>query len=375
MRRPLVVMVAVAALLGGCGIGAADLPLPGSSVGGPTYGLTAEFDDALNLSIGAPVKLRGVPIGRVRSVESRNFTASVRMDIKTRHRLHEGATARLRSTTPLGELFVEMDDSDGAATLADGARLTTGSTSTAPSIEDSMAATSLLLNGGNLTQLGTIIKETNTALDGRQTTARDLLTRLTTTTEAFASSADDITQVLTALASVSATLDRRENTINAALEDVTPAARTLRRNTDELVDLLSGVSDLGAVSKRVIDTTQADLLQVLDQAGPVLDQLLTLREDLGPNLDDLVRFAELLDRGVPTDYLNSYLFIDDSLRLGLPGSEEPTVGGDPTTAPSPATLDIPSLGDLLGGFPAAGVPSAGDNPLTGLLGTLLGGDS
>lgn len=368
MRRLVVAGAALAVLLAGCGVGADDLPLPGSSVGGPTYRLTAEFDDALNLSIGAPVKLRGVPIGRVRSVESRDFTARVEMDLRTSHRLHAGTTARLRSTTPLGELFVEVDDAAGTAVLADGAVLDTGSTSTAPSIEDSMAATSLLLDGGNLTQLGTIVKETNAALDGRQSTARDLLSRLSTTTAAFAASSDDISRVLRALAGVSSTLDRRRSTIDAALRDVAPAAKVLRRNTDRLSDLLAGVADLGEVSRRVIDTTQADLLQILDQAGPVLDELLSVRRQLGPGLDDLVRFADLLDRGVPTDYLNTYLVIDDSLQLGLPGSSPPTVsdGAPDEEGAAPGLLDVPGLDDLLG----TDAPAAG---LTDLLGTLLGG--
>ncbi len=108
----------------------------------------------------------------------------------------------------------------------------------------------------------------------------------------------------------------------------------------------------------------------------MLDELLSLRTELGPNLDDLVRFAELLDRGVPTDYLNTYLFIDDSLRLGLPGSEEPTAGRDPgaPVEPAPPVLDVPGLGDLLGGS----APSGAAEPvqgLTDLLGTLLGGQS
>ena len=62
MRRLFVVLAAVTALAG-CGPTAADLPLPGSSLRGSSYEIRAEFDDALNLAVGAPVKVNGVTVG------------------------------------------------------------------------------------------------------------------------------------------------------------------------------------------------------------------------------------------------------------------------------------------------------------------------
>ena len=52
------------------------------------------------------------------------------------------------------------------------------STSAAPTIEDTMTSVSLVLNGGGLSQLETIVREANLVLDGNEGTARDLLGRL-----------------------------------------------------------------------------------------------------------------------------------------------------------------------------------------------------
>ncbi|MDQ3155207.1 MAG: MCE family protein [Actinomycetota bacterium] len=358
-------IVLASLVLTGCGVGADDLPLPGTSVSGASYRISAVFDDALNLPIGAQVKLHGVPVGKVRTVESRDFKARIGLELRSANRLHKGATARLRSTTPLGELYVEIDDPKSGEALADGDVLGTEATSTAPSIEDSMAAASLLLNGGNLGQLRSIVRETNKAFDGRELDARDLLTRLTTTTAAFESSSGDIERALAALASVSTQMNKRESTINAALRDVAPAAKVLRDNTEELSDLLVGIKGLGSVSQRVVDRTHEQILEILRQTGPILDELLVVKDEFGPGLSDLVRFAELLDRGVPTDYLNTYLYFDDSIGLGVP-AEVPGLGGLPT-------LDTPGLPDL--GLPDLGLlPSQGTTPkqpdigLGGLLG-------
>ena len=369
MRR-LVALVALA-LTAGCSTTAQDLPLPGSGVGGPTYRVVAMFDDALNLADGAPVKLHGVTIGRVREVSPANFTAKVTLELRESTPVHEGATARLRATTPLGELFVQIDDAESGSRLRDGATLGVDSTSAAPTIEDTMTSASLLLNGGGLGQLETIVREANLVLDGNEGTARDLLGRMLRTAEAFNESNEDIDATLDALAELSTILNRRSDTINAALEEIAPAARVLRKNTDELVDLLQSVERFGDVTAGVIEATRDDLLETLRKFGPVFDELNSLDEDLGPGIDTLVHFAGLIDRGVPTDYLNTHLHfqLDDSFAglLATPGVATPGSDGPGGLAAPP--LVPPKLLDGLTPRPSTETPGL----LGGLLG-LFGGD-
>jgi phospholipid/cholesterol/gamma-HCH transport system substrate-binding protein len=165
------------------------------------------------------------------------------------------------------------------------------------------------------------------------------------------------------LTRTSTTLNRRSDTINAALEDIAPAARVLRKNTDELVDLLRSIERFGEVTTDVIETTRDDLLETLRKFGPVFDELNSLDEDLGPGIDTLVHFAGLIDRGVPTDYLNTHLHfqLDDSLGglfavpgVATPGLEEPGgLAGAPLVPPDLLTppAEKPGLfGGLLGLF-------------------------
>ena len=365
MRR-LVALVALA-LTAGCSTTAQDLPLPGSGVGGPTYRVVAMFDDALNLADGAPVKLHGVTIGRVREVSPENFTAKVTLELRESTPVHEGATARLRATTPLGELFVQIDDAESGSRLRDGATLGVESTSAAPTIEDTMTSASLLLNGGGLGQLETIVREANLVLDGNEGTARDLLGRMLRTAEAFNESNEDIDVTLDALADLSTTLNRRSDTIDAALEDVAPAARVLRKKTDELVDLLKSIERFGDVTTEVIEATRDDLLETLRKFGPVFDELNSLDDDLGPGIDTLVHFAGLIDRGVPTDYLNTHLHfqLDGSLAglldlpVAAPGMLDPDGRGGLNSTPlvppnvltpRPGTEEPGLLGGLFGLF-------------------------
>ncbi len=365
MRKP-VALAALAALAAGCSTTAQDLPLPGSGMSGSTYRVVAKFEDALNLADGAPVKLHGVTIGRVREVTPENFTAKVILDLRSTTPVHDGATARLRATTPLGELFVQIDDAESGARLRDGAVLGVESTSAAPTIEDTMTSASLLLNGGGLGQLETIVREANLVLDGNEGTARDLLGRMLRTAEAFNASDEDIDATLDALADLSTTLNKRSDTIDAALEDIAPAARVLRANTDELVDLLKSIEQFGDVTTDVVEATRDDLLETLQKFGPVFDELNSLEDELGPGIDTLVHFAGLIDRGVPTNYLNTYLHfqVDGSLGglLQSPSVTTPDPDGEGALKGTPLVLP-----ELLGGLSPK--PST-EKP--GLLGGLLG---
>jgi len=361
--KRLVVAIVAVVVLAGCSTTASDLPLPGGGVDGPTYELKAEFEDALNLAVGAPVKVDGVTVGRVRDVEVRDFTAHVTLVVKRSTPLREGAEARLRSTTPLGELFVQIDDAAAGTRLVSGSTLGTDDTSVAPTIEDTMTSASMLINGGGLGQLQTIVREANAALGGHEASTREVLGRLASTAAQFNASSDDIDSAVDALAAVSGELNRRRDTINGALEDLAPAAKVLRVNTDELADLLSGVDELGTTAIRVVDATREDILKTLHEIGPVLDEFSTLETSFGPGLSDLVTFGKLIDHGVPGDFLNTYLYFQDTLVLGdttLPkvGDELRKLVEKPAATPTPDAepdgsrgIGLGGLLDLLGGTP------------------------
>jgi len=362
--------ILVTVVASGCSTSAQDLPLPGSRVSGPTYSLGADFEDALNLAVGAPVKVDGVTVGRVRDVSAADFVAKVDLDVRDSTVLHEGATARLRATTPLGELFVQIDDADDGERLRDGDRLGAKSTSAAPTIEDTMTSASLVINGGGLGQLQTIVREANLTLGGREDTARDVLGRMARTAHALNESSDDIDAALDALADLSGTLNRERDTTNDALRDIAPAARTLRANTDELVKLLRGIEDFGEVTTDTIDRTRADLLSVLNHMGPVFDELNAIEDELGPGIDTLLAFAKLVDRGVPTDWLNTYLHFQLDLSIGLPGTP---AGTPPVLAPDLVGEDKGlGLGGSGLGQPLTPTPGPAAQKPSGLLGRLLG---
>jgi len=344
-----VLLLVALALLTGCGPTLADLPLPGSGVSGDTVKVTMEFDEALNLARGAQVRVNGVDSGKVRSVTTHDFKAFAVLDVRKSAQMRAAATARLRYTTPLGELFVEVTNPAGGPLVRDGAVLPAKQTTTAPTVEDALASASLLINGGGLNQLQTVTEELNAAIGGREDNVRELMDRADTFLTQANATTGDIDRALTALATVSKVLNDNRSTIDAAMTDIRPAAKVLRQNTPGLTRLLARLADFSGTANHVVGATRAQILQMLREVSPVLDEFEANKDTLGPSLRALVELNDELNAAIPGDYANMKLEMQmDKVTLpsllGAPGS-----AADPGTTPK------------------------GSNPVTDLLSSLLGG--
>lgn len=367
--------------LSGCSTTMRDLPVPGTGVSGDTIEVKAEFTEALNLAQGAPVKVNGVDMGKVKEITVDDFTAEATLTLKADAGLRDGAQARLRYTTPLGELFVDVTNPATGEVLGDGARLELEDTETAPTVEDALAQASLLINGGGLAQLQTVTEELNTALNGNEGDYRALLDRATVfLTEANATTRS-IDGVLTSLSSLSKTLSSREDTINRAVKEIRPAAKVLRERTPQLTELLAEVERFSGAANSTVNATRDQLLTLLKEIEPVLAEFAKNRGTFDESLRAVIRAASAADEVVATDYLNISLELHlDGLDAG--GLVQGTLGGilkllglDPKAPGLGGIFDGLGLGGLLG-RPASTTPrGAADTAGPVGLGSLLGAPS
>lgn len=365
MRR-LVAGAGLVVLLGAttaCGPTLGDLPLPGTGVSGDTVTLTMDFDNALNLAKGATVKVDGVDAGRVIKVTAEDFHAKTTVKVKKSAHMLQGATARLRYTTPLGELYVDVTNPPSGAPIHSGQTLTLQETSTAPTVEDALSQASLLINGGGLGQLETVTTELNKALGGKEGTWRDLLSQTSSFMAQVNATSGDIDRALNALNSTSQTLHARQDTINRALTEITPAANTLREETPNFTKLLTALNAFAAQANSTVDASRSNILNAIQEATPTLQALAAQQPDWNASLTQLAALGSDVNTIVPGDWLN----LDVTLRItpnqlftSLPG------GSGGTSTP-------PSGGGLLGGGGGGGGGAGGGGLLGGVLGGLTGG--
>lgn len=321
--RPLLtrlVPVLLALLLAGTGcsaLNAENIPAMGVEDG---YEVTVMFPDALNLADGAAIKVDGATVGRVSDVATEDFQAKVTLHINGDTRLPEGTVFRLRPSTALGELFVEIIRGEGGGTIAPGAVVPVSATRSAPTVEDGLAAASLLINGGSLGQIKTIVDEVNTSLEGRTGTVRDFINNTNRLLGTFNRNKGDIGTLLEALSTVSRDLNRREDDINRAIRMAAPVSKVLRRNSGDVTALITKLAGMTKKVDGLVGATGEDLKVTLRELGPVVDTLQNSKGQAKAALLKATSLAGKLDRAIPTDYLNLMLVLRLSGNFGLAGA-------------------------------------------------------
>jgi phospholipid/cholesterol/gamma-HCH transport system substrate-binding protein len=375
-RRLVATAVAAVVLpaLAGCQ-GAYDLTLPGGGAGGPSYHVTVELADALDLVPQSAVKVDDVTVGSVESIELHGWTARVRLRVQDRVRLPDNATAELKQTSLLGEKYVALQAPTGAkpvGRLADGDVIPLSRTGRSTEVEEVLGALSLLLNGGGVAQLKTIETELNAALHGNESTVRDLLGRLDDVVGSLDAQKSQIVRAIDSIDDLSATLAKRQGDIATALEDLPAGLKVLADQRRQLTTMLTALSDLGDVGSRVIRASTDDTVANLRALQPVLTKLNEAGDSLPASLELLLTypFPDQALAAMKGDYTNLHLTLDLDLRslLGLTGLDAgglglpalPGVSGLPDLSTVPGLADLPGVGGLA--LPKAGeqkVPAPG----------------
>ncbi len=383
--RAVFALVAAAGLLAGCSV--TDAALPGGAPSGPSYRVTAEFSDVLDLVPQAAVKVNDVTVGSVESLSLSGWTARVRLRIDQNVKLPANATAAIRQTSLLGEKFVALSDPPDqppAGRLANGADIPLARTGRTVEVEEVLAALGMLLNGGGLAQLKTINEELAKALAGREPQVTDALDQLDTFLAGLDAQKADIQRAIDALDRFSAHLSEQRGTIAAGIASIDPGLTVLAQQREQLTGALTALSGLSTVGTQVIDASREATLSSLRSLHPLLDQLVRAGDDLPKALNFMLTypFPPNVTGAVSGDYVRLHVTLNldgatilaNLLTAPPPGSTPP-----PAKAGQPAVPAVPAVPGVTAPLPGAspspnpsGGGGPGGGPVCGLLGILTG---
>ena len=331
-------MMAGALALGGCGFSLQSLPKIGG-ISGSTYPVRAQFANVLNLPVDAQVRLGAEVVGEVGDISTHDFAADVTMRIKGSVALVQGTTAEVRFDNPLGDEYILLQAPASAATaqrLPSGALIPESQTSTAPTVEDTFGALSLLLNGGGLNQLQTIIHELNNTFNGNQPQVRSLLSTINAAVTTLAGGQGPVDNALVAIENLSQKLNGNGGagaaTIGQGVDTIAPAIGVLASENTDISDLLSSLSNLGAAGTAVAEQAGQNSVNDVKDLLPVVNQLNAVAQQLGPDLAELSQFETETPKVAPGDYLQVSVIAN----VILPAGEDCTVGAACTPAGTPA---------------------------------------
>jgi len=281
-RNPVVigaVSLAVIALLILAAFRAQDLPLIG---GGDTY--YAAFSESGGLKPNDEVRIAGVRVGKVETVELDGDHVKVTFRVATDSEFGDETHAAIKVKTLLGAMYLALEPA-GSGQLDDGAEIPVERTTSPYDVIDAfsgLAETSERIDTDQLaTSLTTLADLTrNTPEEFRE--ALDGVSQLSSN---IAARDDQINSLLKNLQRVSSVLDERDADIVALMEDSDILFRALVARREAVHDLLVSTSTLSTELTTLIQQSRDDLKPALIHLERVV-AVLNKNED---NLDNSLR--------------------------------------------------------------------------------------
>ncbi|MDT5253926.1 MAG: phospholipid/cholesterol/gamma-HCH transport system substrate-binding protein [Mycobacterium sp.] len=275
----------VVAGLSGCGWhGLNTLPLPGTAGGGPgSFTIEAQLPNVTNLQPNSRVRVGDVTVGNVTKVEMQGWHALLTITLDHDVDLPANATVKLGQTSLFGSLHVELAPPTNAAPqgkLHDGSLIPLAAASTYPSTEQTLAAISLVLNGGGVGQVQDITEALSTAFAGRADDLRSLITQLDKYVGYLNDQKDDIIAAADSLNNLVGQIAAQKPVLDKALKTIPDALAVLSDQRKTIADAITQLGKFSALTADTVNQTKTALVQELTDVGPVLKSL----ADAGPAL-------------------------------------------------------------------------------------------
>jgi phospholipid/cholesterol/gamma-HCH transport system substrate-binding protein len=349
VRQALAVLVA-ACVLTSCGWrGIANVPLPGGPGTGPgSYTVYVQMPDTLALNVNSRVRVADVFVGTVRSIEMKNWVATLTLRIQRDVQLPKNATAKIGQTSLLGSQHVELaaPPNPSPQLLKDGDTIPLKNSSAYPTTERTLASIATVLRGGGIPNLDVIQNEVYNILTGRADQIRDFLGKLDTFTKRLNEQRDDITRAIDSTDRLLAYVSARSDVLDRVLTELPPLIKHFADTRDLFINAVESTGRLAADADQTLSAARGNLhsdLQLLQRplwqlgrAAPYVVGALTVALSAPFEIDNVPKVV----RG---DYINLGGYLDLTLSAldnavftgtGLSGSLralEQSWGRDPAT--------------------------------------------
>ena len=271
-------VVVIAANLSSCGWrGVNSLPLPGTQGHGPgSFVVQAQLPDVTNIQQNSRVRVGDVTVGNVTNIERQGWHALVTMRIDGDVVLPANATATVGETSLLGSMHIELappTKTEPQGHLHAGSLIALDKGAAYPTTEQTLAAVSLLLNGGAIGRIQDITEAFSTAFAGREDDLRSFIQRFHTFITGLNAQKDDIIAATDSLNRLAAQFAEQKPVVDKALRTIPDALELLNNLHDHFADATVELGKFLSVVGDAADRSKDALTSELNSLGPVLESL------------------------------------------------------------------------------------------------------
>jgi phospholipid/cholesterol/gamma-HCH transport system substrate-binding protein len=318
-RNPVIIgaiSIAVILLLILAAFRAQDLPVIG---GGDTY--TAAFAEAGGLKADDPVRIAGVRVGKVDSIELEGDHVKVSFRVKTDSQFGTETGASIRVNTLLGAMYLALEPA-GSGQLDSGKEIPVSRTS---SPYDVVKAFSGLAETADQIDTDQLARSLTTLSDLTRNTPEEFkaaLSGVARLSSNIADKNDRINLLLTNLQRVSTVLNARDDDIIDLMKQSDSLFQALVARRDAIHNLLVSTSSLSSELSALVRQSRADLHPALTQLDDVVG-ILNKNED---NIDNSLRLMAPFYR-VFTNTLGNGPWFDTYIQNMPPAPDAGNGGG------------------------------------------------
>ncbi|MCV7230015.1 virulence factor Mce family protein [Mycolicibacterium komossense] len=322
VRWVAVVAAVTACALSGCASwrGLNTMPMPGTKGDGPgSFVITAQMPDVNNIQPNSRVRVADVTVGTVTKIERQDWHALITMRLDGDVDLPENSTAKIGLTSLLGSLHIELAppvDAPPQGRLHDGSLIPLSRGAAYPSTEQTLAALSMVLNGGGLGQVQDITEAFSTAFRGREQDLRGLIGELDTFTANLNDQTGDMIAATEQLNGLAAKFAAQQPVLDHALATIPDALAVLNKERDNLVEAADQLGKFAALTTETVNQSRDNLVKELKDVGPVLESLANAGPSLTRALSYIATFPfpnETIEKWQRGDYANLTAIVDLTL--------------------------------------------------------------
>lgn len=341
--------------------------------------ITAEFARAgLNVRPGDEVRVRGVPVGTISSidVDRETYTARYTLSVDGDAPIAPDTTASLVPKTLFGDKYVELQGApaDGDH-LGDGAHIPLERTSAPSEVQEVLDRLEPVLAEVDPVTFANVIAATAEGLDGTGADIATLVDALPDALATITANQQDLGRIFRSVPGIAGTLEDRVDQLVQVAESFGTLATTIDENEEELVRFVTDTADLSARAAELLTAEEVRLTRILDDAFSVVDLVAEQPDALPRLLDGLPLFVNGLAAATSSGYFKAPIAsfgvlipaVDSKGELG-------EAGGGAGFGPDVVVEGFPLTdGVVVGPDHSTGGVTGAVNGVVGLLGNLVGG--
>jgi phospholipid/cholesterol/gamma-HCH transport system substrate-binding protein len=319
--RRVAALVAIAVVLTSCGNwrGIANVPLPGGpGTGDKKLTVYVQMPDTLALNVNSRVRVADVYVGRVRTIELKNWVATLTLDLEPSVKLPVNTLAMIGQTSLLGAQHVELEQPPDPSSeeLKNGDTIPLQNSSAFPTTERTLASIATIVRGGGIPNLEVIQTEVNNLLTGRADQIREFLNKLDTFTYELNQQRNDITRAIDSTNRLLTIVGNRNQTLDRVLTEFPPLIKHFAETRGLFADAVESVGRISRAAEAAVEPARENLTTNLHNLDRPLKQLGRASPYLIGALKLLLTAPfsiENVPKAVRGDYINLSLMVDLTL--------------------------------------------------------------